>query len=434
MIHRCIRPSAQTTDCQFEIGRLTRRELLQGLLITGGAILSGCGRFNSSHSGTVITQWFHQYGEKGTQQAVIRYAAEYTRSHPHVSVQVVWVPGDYHTKLSTALLTNGGPDVFEDQLTTAMVTANQVAPLDDLFTPQTRADFLPADHAANSVGGKIYGIKTVDDCGVLYFRKSLMEAAGVAPPQTMDDLITASQKLTAGQRKGLFVGNDSGISALLNILPWSAGSDFLVDNKIVFNNERTVLAYQKLAELSSSGGLLDDAPTDWWDSASIINGLCVMQWTGLWAYPAIYKKFGDDLGGMAWPALDSAGSPSTFSGGWSIMVNSQSAHLDEAKQFVKWIAIDNVKDQLDWCLSYGFHVPPRISAAKSAVQLQSGVPAIAVTNLKKYGKFLPPSFNAAMNTVLTDAVTGVVKQGVPAATAMDDAARLCTRELERENE
>lgn len=378
-----------------------------------------------------LTQWYHQYGEKGTQEAVHRYADEYMRLHPDIGVRVVWVPGDYGTKLSTALLTRGGPDVFESSLTVPMVTAGEVVSLDDLFTPEIRADFNPKDIAANSVGGKIYGIKMLDDTGLLYYRKSLLQAAGLEPPMTMDALIAVAKKLTTNSRKGLFIGNDGGISSLLNILPWSAGSDFLVNDRIVFDDPRTAAAYEKLAELNASGAVLMGAPSDYWDPSAFTTGLAAMQWTGLWAYPAIRKALGDDVGALPWPALDAAGHPATFLGGWSAMVNAQSANINEAKKYVQWLWLDNKAAQQDWCLSYGFHVPPRTSVAQNAAALRAPIPAAAVHNLIAYGHATPPSWNTAMGTALTDAVTNIIKEGRPAAPEIAAASSRCAIILNR---
>lgn len=413
----------------------TRRELIAagaigaGALLTG-SLLTGCGR-PANGAKVQLTQWYHQYGEKGTQDAVNRYAAEYMRLNPDVHIEVIWVPGDYGTKLSTALLTRGGPDIFEGSLTAAMVGANQVAPLDDLFPPEVRQDFAPRDLAMNTVGGKIYGVKMLDDTGILYYRKSLLQKAGLKPPQTWDELIAASKALTAGPRKGLFIGNDGGVSSLMNIAPWSAGSDFLVGTQIAFDNPRTVAAYEKLRALNDTGTLLIGAPNDWWDPSAFTQGLTAMQWGGLWSYPTIHKALGDDIGGMAWPALDGSGQPATFVGGWSAMVNAQSHQIDEAKRYVQWLWIKNKALQKDWCLAYGFHVPPRISVAQTATALDAPVPAQAVQDLDKHGKFLPPIWNAAMNTALTDAVSNILKQGRPAASEIHNAARKCERELRR---
>ena len=102
----------------------------------------------------------------------------------------------------------------------------------------------------------------IDDMGMLYYRKSVLEEKGVAPPTTMDEVIAAAKALDSRSMKGLYLGQDGGIAALLTIAPWSAGSDF-VDantNQIMFNNERTVLAYQKVKEINDSGALLVGQP------------------------------------------------------------------------------------------------------------------------------------------------------------------------------
>jgi len=294
-----------------------------------------------------------------------------------------------------------------------------------------RRDLSPRDLAANSVGGKVYGVKMLDDTGILYYRPSLFRAAGLAPPTTMDELIRAAKTLTTGSRKGLFVGNDGGATALINIIPWSAGSDFLVDDKIVFNNPRTVAAYGKLRELNDSGALLIGAPTDYWDPSAFTQGLTAMQWGGLWSYPAIKKAFGSDVGGMAWPALDASGRPATFLGGWSAMVNAQGPQVEEAKKYVQWLWITNRQVQQDWCLGYGFHVPPRESVARTAAALRAPVPAQAVADLAAHGYTLPPTWNAAMGTALGDAVANILKQGRPAAAEIQTAADKCERELRR---
>jgi multiple sugar transport system substrate-binding protein len=413
---------------------ISRRGLLKAVTIAGGALLAGCTPRGVPGARVTLTQWYHQYGETGTQQAVLRYAQQYTQMHPDIAVRVVWVPGDYATKVATALLTPDGPDIFEGSITAAMVGANQVASLDDLFTPAVLADFSPQDIAQNTVNGHIYGIKTVDDTGLLYYRKSVLAAAGLEPPTTMAALLEAAAKLTQRDRKGLFIGNDGGINALINLIPWSAGADFLVGHQIVFDTSRTVAAYEALRTLNTSNSLLIGAPSDWWDPSAFTQGLTAMQWTGLWAYPAMSKAFGEDLGAVPWPALDAEGASVTFLGGWAEMVNAQSAFVEEAKKYVQWLWIDNKKDQRDWTLGYGFHVPPSTALARSATPLRAPVPAVAVEAIRKNGRFLPPLWNAAMTTALTNALTNGVKLGQPFAPQVAAAAQTCRRELERQLE
>ena len=421
----------------------SRREWIKSAFISAGAVtigatalgsLGGCRRGAVSKDGRItLTQWYHQYGEEGTKDAVYRYAAEYTKANPNINIEVVWVPGDYNTKLNTALLVAGGPDVFErNGLTIPMVSAGQVAPLDDLLTPSVRADFDPGDLESFGVDGKVYALKMVTDTGLIYYRKSMLQKAGVAPPQTLDELIAASKALVAPRRKGIFLGNDGGVGSCLMLPMWSAKQDLLSDGKIAFNTARTAQAYEKFRQLVALDANLIGAPTDWWDPSAFNQGLTAMQWCGLWAYPAIKKELGDDVGALAWPALDAQGAPATFLGGWAQMVNARSPHVDEAKKYISYLWIENQKIQSDWTLSYGFHVPPRKSVAQSAKALEAPVPAKAVENLREYGHPVQPAWSSGMNTAFSDAVVNIVKLGAPGQQEFAVAAAKCERELERQ--
>ena len=191
-----------------------------------------------------------------------------------------------------------------------------IEPLDDIIAA-VKSDFNPTALKPLTIKGKIYAIKMINDMGVIYYRKSLLQKAGVQPPTTMDDLIAVSKKLSSGGAKGLYIGPDGGVNALTYILGWSAGGDFISDdNKIVFATDRVAKAYEKLRELNASGGVLPDAPTFWWDPSAFTQGLCAMQWCGLWAMPGITKALGSDFGIIPFPALDAQGQPATFFGGW----------------------------------------------------------------------------------------------------------------------
>lgn len=59
-----------------------------------------------------LQQWYHAYGEDGVQDAVKRYAATY----PKAAVNVQWNPGNYDSKIVTALQNSAVPDIFEAQV------------------------------------------------------------------------------------------------------------------------------------------------------------------------------------------------------------------------------------------------------------------------------------------------------------------------------
>ncbi|MBO0781680.1 MAG: sugar ABC transporter substrate-binding protein [Ktedonobacteraceae bacterium] len=416
----------------------TRRRFLQytGTAALSGSLLAACAGTGGNNTPTnsnlpTLNQWYHQYGEKGTQDAVFKYAKEYTKAN----VKVSWVPGtgnEYPDKVRAALLGSNAPDVFElPNPTVDQVKAGQIEPLDDIIA-SVKDDFNPVALKPLTINGKIYAIKMINDMGVIYYRKSLLQKAGVEPPKTMDDLIAASKKLSSGNQKGLYIGTDGGVDALTYILGWSAGGDFISDdNKIVFNTDRIATAYSKLRELNQSGSLLVDAPTFWWDPSSFTQGLCAMQWCGLWAMPGIQQAIGDDFGIIPFPALDAQGQPATFFGGWAEMVWAKGKNVAAAKDYVKWLWIDNSNVQTDWNVGYGFHVPPRKSTAAKTTKLQSGPAAEAVQFLNQYGHATPPLWDSAMGTALSDAVSHIIKNNANPMSALNTAADKANTELQK---
>jgi multiple sugar transport system substrate-binding protein len=396
------------------------------------AACAGTGNSNNTNSDLPhLDHWYHQYGEAGTHEAVEKYAKEYTKAN----VKVFWQPGtgnEYPDKVRAALLGSSFPDVFELQNPTVdQVKAGLLEPLDDIIA-SVKDDFSPVALKPLTINGKIYAIKMINDMGMIYYRKSMLKDAGVEPPTTMDELIAAAKKLSKGNVKGLYVGSDGGIAALLYLAGWSAGEEYLSDdNKIVFNTDRMAAASTKLRELSTSGGLLPDAPTYWWDPSAFTQGLCAMQWCGLWAMPGITDALKDDFGIIPFPALDAQGQPATFFGGWSEMVAAKGKNVAAAKEYVKWLWIDNSDVQIDWNVGYGFHVPPRKSIAAKADKLKTGPAAEAVDILNKYGHANGPLWDATMETALTTAVSNIIKNNADAKKELDQAADKCNTELQK---
>jgi len=415
---------------------LNRRSLMKTALYAGGAVaFAGYGPAPAVLAQDTIRlrHWYHQYGEEGTQDAVQRYAEQYTAENPNVEIEINWQLGDYQAALAAALLTDEGPDVFEvNSVTLDMVEQGQVAALDDLYDDALREDFGEQNLSAATINGSVYWVKMITDTGGVYYKKSLLEGAGLAVPTNIDELIAAAQALDTGRQKGLFVGNDGGIGALGGPMIWSAGADFLTaENAPGFNTERVAASWLKLKELNDTGALLMGSTTDYWDPSAFIQGATAMQWTGLWAFPAINEALGEDVGVFAWPPSDAEGTSSTFWGGWGQCVNAQSANLDAAKALVKWMWIDNTEIQTDWSVSYGFHVPPRQSAAETAEKLQVGAAADMVQNLYDFGVSPNPLWTPSMGSAYTDALTRVVREGADPTTELAAAEETVQAELDR---
>lgn len=419
---------------------ISRRAVLAGALGVGAAgALSACGGNHGAGSTSTegaggkvaLQQWYHQYGEEGTHQAATRYAKEYTDA----DVKVTWVPATsaYDTKLTSALSAGKGPDCFEYHTNRSLVSAKEIEPLDDLVA-DVKDDFDPADLETNSIDGKLYAIPMIIDPQMVYYRKSLFDAKGISPPKTLDDWIAAAKELTANKVKGLYMGNDANTTGgpLINPLIGATGGTFLTeDHKLGIDLDKFGQGLVKLRQFTADKSLLLGAPQEWTNPDSLTTQLCAMQWIGMWAVPQMIKKFPDDIGCFPLPGLTADDKPAVWKGGWVAMVNAKGKNIDAAKAFTKWLWIDNAKDQEDWCLSYGFHIPPRKSVAEKAAKLQDGVAADSVKLNTDYGFVGDPNWTPAMNTALTDAVTRIIAKKADPNTELAGAKKKIDAEIDK---
>ncbi|HET8599705.1 MAG TPA: sugar ABC transporter substrate-binding protein [Segeticoccus sp.] len=386
---------------------------------------------SSSGGGSTValSQWYHQYGEKGTEQAVKRYASDYQQA----DVSVQWIPGDYDKKSASALLTNKGPDVFEygNGPSIDMITGKQVVPLGDLLG-DARSDFTPSLLQRMTYQGKLWGIPQVTDMQLLVYRKSMLKKAGVQPPKTLDDLLTAAKALTTDKVKGLFVGNDGGVGVLGGPILWATGHDYLTqDNQPDFAAAEVYDGLKKLHTLFTSGSLLLGAPADWSDPSAIIQGLTAMQWTGLWTFPQLKDALGDDFDVLPFPAAP-GGSPSVPVGAYASCVSAKSPHVDAAKAFVKWLWVDQTDKQLDWAQSYGFHIPARKSLIEQADDLKSGSAAKAAHMVNDVGHAQTPLlWTPASSTAYSDALNKIIRSGADPASQLAAVTKTVRQELKR---
>jgi multiple sugar transport system substrate-binding protein len=419
----------------------TRRRLLGGALGAAAlGTLAACGSNSGTGSQTggggggstasvALSQWYHQYGEAGTQEAAKKYAAAYTDA----KVTIQWIPGDYDAKLTSGLSSGSGPDAFEGHLSRSLVASGQIVALDDLIA-DVKDDYDPSDLVSSSIDGKLYALPMIIDPQMIYFSKEALSAKGITAIATVDDLISAAAELTNGDVKGLFAGNTANVDlgGMQGPAIFSTGGTFLTeDKKVGFDVAKVSDVLVKLRTLAQSKSLLLGNDTDWWDPTALNDGLCAMQWQGMWAVPGMAEVLGDDgIGAFPFPAASATdGKPAVVKGGWQAFVNAKSAHVDEAKAFTKWLWVDNLEDQEDWCLNYGFHIPPRKSLAAKAEKLQSGVAAESVKLNTEHGIANSPEWTPAMQTALSDAVTRIIGKNADPEKELNAAVKKINSEL-----
>lgn len=419
---------------------LSRRSFLAA---TGGialaAVATACGsntgrsgESGASGSGPTLQQWYHEYGEDGVQAAVKKFAASYTKA----KVDVRWNPGEYEKLVAAALLTDKVPDVFEyaNGPTLDMIKAGQVADLTDVIG-SAKSQFNPAVMNRLTFNGKIYAIPQAVDMQLLYYRKSVLDKAGAKPPTTFAELTDAANKVRTSKMGGFFAGNDAGLGVLGNMLIWASGFQQINAAKdgAGFNDPRFYQALVAYRDFYKSDGLLKSASADWSKISAFTNEECAMQWGGLWSLPDVQKAFGDDFGVVAFPAIGSGGKQCVPFGAYSSCVAAKGANVQAAKDFVKWLWIDQEADQVEFADSYGTHIPAKPALTSRAKKVASGPGADAATMVKDQGVATDILWTDASGQAYTAAITKIIKQDADPQTEIQAVADRVQAELKRVN-
>lgn len=137
--------------------------------------------------------------EKLLKQLLKQFEAE----HPNIRIKYEVINSQYMDVIKTRLIGDAAPDVFYlDAFEAPLLMKRQVLePLDQYITPQfDLADFQPVLLNAFRHNGKIYGLPKDFSTLTLFYNQSAFTQAGLTqPPQTWEQLLTASQKLTVDQ-------------------------------------------------------------------------------------------------------------------------------------------------------------------------------------------------------------------------------------------
>ena len=420
---------------------ITRRSLLA----TGGGLaalsaLTACGDNNplegssgspssgGGNSDVALKQWYHEYGEAGVKEAVEKYASEYTDA----KVSVQWTPGDYMKILGAALLTAEAPDVFEYEQggSLDMIRGGQLADLTELMDP-VKDQFNKAVIDRFTFQDKIYAIPQTIDMQMLFYRKSVLEEKGIEPPKTFADLAAAAKAVNAKDMGGFFAGNDSGVGVLGTLFIWASGHDQL-------NADRTEAAfltdefYQALVdyrELVKSGAVLSGASNDWYGPEAFVNEECVFQWGGLWGLPQVQEAFDDDFGVLPFPAIGGKGRPAVPFGAFGACVNAKSKHVDAAKEFIKWLWIDQEDKQIDFSTAYGVHIPAKDALTSQTEQFKDGPGADAAKFVSENGFANDIMWSGSLGEAYGAAVSNVIVDGADPKSAFSKFSDLAKKEL-----
>ncbi len=206
-------------------------------------------------------------------------------------------------------------------------------------------DFQAGPVSATTYEDKVVGVPIITETEVLYYRKDLLEKAGIAaPPTTLDELRSAAEKIKAADPNVAgFVartGKTAAVTQFSSFL-FSYGGDFIKDGQSAVGSPEAKQAY------AYYGGLIKDlgpanVSTDmsWPEAMAIFTQGQAAFYTEA---SSLYKnatdpaksKISDTVGFAPFPA-GPAGSKAYNIPSWALGINEASGNQSNAWKFIEW--------------------------------------------------------------------------------------------------
>jgi multiple sugar transport system substrate-binding protein len=331
---------------------------LVAMTVAVGLLATGCSSSSSADAdGPVeLTVWtgFTGGDAAGYQQIVEDFNASQDGIHVTMSAE----PWDtIQQKLPSAWMTGQGPDIAtpssDPNVVAQYVTTNSVLPLtltgdgDDRINVD---DFAPALVDEFTYDDQIYAVPANYATLSLYYNKELLDAAGVEPPTTVDELKTAAKTLTTGDTYGLSLADNNTIQ-MWPVLQWLEGGDIVDDSGCsVLDTTEGKDSLQPWVDLVVNDRISPVGQTGAESDALFSAGKAAMQINGPWAASG-YREAGIDLGITTVP-LDSSGDPVTLGSTAPLAISAKTDHPQEAQEFLAYWT--SKATQKEFSLSTGF--------------------------------------------------------------------------------
>ncbi|MBV9452326.1 MAG: ABC transporter substrate-binding protein [Streptosporangiaceae bacterium] len=344
---------------------LSRRNFVKGVgaaLAAGAAapVLAACGSGSSgatatSGGKTTITFASAKFFAKSTIGQMVQL---YNSSSKHVEVQYIELPTpsqstQVHQQLVQSLSARDGSlDVFTGDIIwiSEFAGAGWSAPLDSYFNASAKAAYFPGVIDACTYGGALHALPWYLDAGMLYYRKDLLQAAGIAVPTTWDELVTGAQKLlAAGKVSDGFNWQAKQaevlVCDLVEFIGSNGGSVLAEDGKTVtIADPKAVEAVQFMADTFGKDKVTPRAVLSWDEEPSRMpftggQAAFLRNWSYVWsdAQDPTSSKVVDKVGVTTLPSFP-GGKSTACLGGYQFGMNAASTKKSAAIDFLTWMS------------------------------------------------------------------------------------------------
>ncbi|MEJ5869085.1 sugar ABC transporter substrate-binding protein [Pseudokineococcus sp. 5B2Z-1] len=202
---------------------------------------------------------------------------------------------------------------------------------------------------ANTYEGELYGLQPTTNTLALFYDPAALEEAGVEPPTTWDELRSAAETLTEGDRYGIAFSAPPSYEGTWQFLPfmWSNGG-----NESDIATPETAEALQLWVDLVESGSASPSVVT--WGQEDVndqfIAGNAAMMVNGPWQFPVLAQNPDVEYEVTTLPAPEAGGTVTAPLGGatWTLPATGDEARQQVAADIIACMGTDEniVEDAL----------------------------------------------------------------------------------------
>ncbi len=243
--------------------------------------------------------------------------------------------------------------VMMDQAVVQYGRAGWIEPLENLFNNPDLIDleaydiddFFPGMYAIGTVDGVQYSVPISGETQILYYRKDILEAAGIPVPTTMDELYEAAVALNRpGEMAGILLRGQKIHTAWNSSgFVWAYGgrisNDPVNPTEAAFNSPEAVAAISMYAKLLQDAGPAGAGNYTWYEAvADFQQGKAAMYLDASVFMGDIEDPSKSQVAGLVGYAPMPAGPAGRFAnvGSWMLSISSASKNKTGAFLFFAW--------------------------------------------------------------------------------------------------
>ncbi|MBC2900625.1 ABC transporter substrate-binding protein [Streptomyces cupreus] len=296
-----------------------------------GGSLASCG---SDETDTVTLTWWDYFTLDNFQPGMNRLIKDIEAGVPNVRIERRTFPfAELDRQITLGAISGDLPDIaiVDNVAMNTLGGGGLLADLTDRVEQWGQADqYYKGPWEGCQVAGKTLGIPNNSNCLALYCNIRMLDQAGVEPPTTWDELASAAQRLTSGDRFGLALSAIKTEEGVFQFLPflWQAGGDldtFATDGATALSFIEDLVRKGSLSE-QCVGWTQQDVNT------RFLNQRAALQINGPWQIPTLKKA---DFDWVVVP-LPRDKEAATCLGGENWVVMAQSEHLDKAWEVLEY--------------------------------------------------------------------------------------------------